>query len=93
MLDSLQTLIFQNKGRFEARESALLAQVLQQGAEAHEFDLQDPVCVAQSMIVATNSLLPYSRRPKEIGERDEVERIAHQLIDLLLRAVQKSNPT
>ena len=44
----------------------------------------EPAAVAESLLLATNSLLPYALSAKELGRRKDVEARAHRVADLLL---------
>jgi AcrR family transcriptional regulator len=88
IVDSLQPLFLVYRAQFRKREGECLEQVLAEGAASGEFRITDAGRVAESMLIATNGLLPYSVRPDEIGSRADVERQTENLIALLLRAIE-----
>jgi AcrR family transcriptional regulator len=71
------------KAYFDA-EAAEFAGVLSAGAAAGEFDCPDPATAAETLLLATNSLLPYALSARELGRRKDVEARAGRTADLLL---------
>jgi hypothetical protein len=45
------------------------------------------------MLLATNSLLPYSLNAQELGRREEVEINAGRIADLLLNGIRRRPPS
>jgi AcrR family transcriptional regulator len=71
------------KTYFDA-EAAVFAGVLAAGAEAGEFTCPDSLAAAETLLLATNSLLPYALSVRELGRRKDVEAKAGRIADLLL---------
>lgn len=67
-----------------AAESAILARVLEEGRRAGLFAFEDAPTIAQALISATNSLIPYSLSTKEMGSRREIERTLATIVRLAL---------
>jgi AcrR family transcriptional regulator len=84
MLAALRPAMFTRRELNHADEAAIFAEVLAQGVESGEFAIGDPRPAGQTILLMTNSLLPYSLTPQQLGERDEVERKARQIAELLL---------
>ena len=59
------------------------ADVLIEGNLLGAFDVQDAMATAHSMLLATNSLMPFSLSPQELGARDDVERRVAAVAGLL----------
>jgi hypothetical protein len=53
------------------------------------FALDDPAATAQTLLWATNSLLPYSLNVRELGEREAIEAKAARIADLLLDGLRR----
>ena len=53
-------------------------------AAAGEFDAPDPPAAAETVLLATNSLLPFALSARELGRRKDVEAKAVRVADLLL---------
>ena len=68
-------------------EATVLLRVLNDGRKASEFDFRSANEMARAMIEATNSLLPYSLSPQELGDRQNVERRATLIAQLLVMGI------
>jgi len=76
------------EGYFKA-ESERIAEVIRQGQVMGVFGMEDSAVQSRLMLTATNALLPYSLSPRELGERDHVEKMVIGIADLLLDGVRK----
>ena len=76
-------LLARRKRHFE-EEAQIFAEVLREGNKIGAFAASDPLGTARTLLLATNSLLPYSLNTKELGERSEIEERVRRLADLLL---------
>jgi hypothetical protein len=65
-------------------EAAVFAEVLAAGAAGGEFDCPDPATAAETLLLATNALLPYALSARELGRRKDVEARAGRTADMLL---------
>lgn len=95
----LRPAYMRRRERYLALEAELFARVLAEGKATGELALVDPKRSARVLLVATNSLLPYSLSPRELGARAalarDVDELAEQLLHgLVARAVgrRKSAP-
>ncbi len=79
-------LLERRKLYFEA-EAKILAEVLKEGRRTGEFFFRDAMATARALLTATNSLLPYSLSPRELGERQFVENQTAQIADLLVKGL------
>ena len=79
-------LLARRRGYFEA-EAKLFAEVLNEGNKIKTFAVSDALETAKTLLLATNSLLPYSLSTKELGERSEIKERVEQLADLLLKGL------
>jgi AcrR family transcriptional regulator len=89
MFRSLRPAYLARRQRYFDAEAEVLAGVLNEGRRLKAFAAADALATAHDLLVATNSLLPYSLSPAEFGRRAEVaaraERVAGLLLDGLLR--------
>jgi AcrR family transcriptional regulator len=80
-----------------AKEARPLKKVLSEGMESGELASGDPKELAETLITATNALLPYNLTIKELGRRSKVrrdiERIAALVVHGLLRRRQDAGRT
>jgi len=74
--------------RYFAEEATLFASVLEEGARLELFTCGDAFQTAQTLLLATNALLPYSLSARELGAREEIERKIDAIAELLLNGVR-----
>jgi hypothetical protein len=68
-------------------EARAFAEVLRDGQRAGAFAGRDVPATAQTLLAATNALLPYSLSAAELGRRRDIERSAGRIADLLLEGL------
>lgn len=73
-------------------EAELIAEVLIEGRLAGEFAFDDAFRTAESMVLATNTLMPFSLSARELGDRRELEDKLSRLIEMCLRSVRTERP-
>lgn len=73
---------------FEA-EARMFADVLAEGQRGGVFVVDDVFATAESFLIATNSLLPYSLSTQELGGREEIAERTERLTRLLLNSVRR----
>lgn len=72
-------------------EARIFAGVLKDGRRACAFVFTDAHATAQTLLLATNSLLPYSLSPRELGERARVEAQTARIADLLIKGLKSAS--
>jgi AcrR family transcriptional regulator len=87
-LSTLKELCREKRENFHRREAELIAELIREGASKGEVYAKDPSAAGESMILATNSLLPYTLSPQQLGEMGAVMHKAANLADLLIRAIE-----
>ena len=70
-------------------EALRLREVITEGIRAREFATDNVPLTAQSLILATNSLMPYTLSPRQLQARKEVKRQLEHIINLLLHGLCK----
>jgi AcrR family transcriptional regulator len=88
LLSDLRTAYLERRERYFELEADIVAKVVDEGRRKLEWPLEDPRETARTLVVATNSLLPYSLSRRERGSRNHVQTQAAALASLLLRGVQ-----
>jgi AcrR family transcriptional regulator len=83
-LAAFRSVILHRRYQFNRELAALLAVVLREGCECGRFQCADPAISAQALITGLSGLNPTNLSPRELGEREEIESRAHQVIDLML---------
>lgn len=86
-MTTLREIVHERREEFHCQEAKLFAELIHQGVEAGELIDETPYDTAISMVIATNSLLPYSLKPIQLGDRDTVLAKTTSLAKLLVRAV------
>lgn len=91
---NLNDLLAAIRPRFLARreiyfneEARIFASVVEDGQKSGDFSGGDASEIAESMILATNSLLPFNLTVQELGSRKDVETKIKRLADLLLQGL------
>ena len=84
---SIRPSLLERRKRYFAEEANIFAALIKEGIEKGEFVKTNPKDTAESLLVATNSLLPYSLSTQELGERRAIEKRALQVANLLLKGV------
>jgi AcrR family transcriptional regulator len=89
VLRALRPAYLARRQRYFAAEAAVIAEVLRDGKVGGMLTVKDPLTTAHTLLLATNSLLPYSLSRGELGKRKEVEERARQIADLLLDGLRR----
>jgi AcrR family transcriptional regulator len=84
LLADLRPRLLARRRRYFENEAQIFAEVLQEADKIKIFSVPDALKTAETLLLATNSLLPYSLNTKELGERSEIEERVRRLADLLL---------
>lgn len=87
LLSKIRPSLLQRRKRHFDEEARIFARLIKEGIDAGEFSGVKADDAARSLLVATNSLLPYSLSTEELGERREIEKRAATLADLLLKGL------
>jgi TetR/AcrR family fatty acid metabolism transcriptional regulator len=87
MLAALHKELLCRRDRFHAEEAEVIEQILLNGAKSGELPSCDARGVAEAMILATNSLMPYSRKGGQIGSCDAVEENIVKLSAVLIDGI------
>jgi AcrR family transcriptional regulator len=89
VLRALRPAYLARRERYFDAEAEVIARVLRDGRACGAFTLPDPLAAAHTLLLATNSLLPYSLSRRELGKRKEVEEQAGHIADLLLDGLRR----
>ncbi|MBS1724543.1 MAG: TetR/AcrR family transcriptional regulator [Armatimonadetes bacterium] len=71
-----------------AREAAVIVELINEAERSGLCRPIDASKAAESMVLATNGLMPYSMRPEAIGSLQDVERKAKDLAELLVAGIE-----
>ncbi len=84
LLADLRPRLLARRRRYFEDEAQIFAEVLKEGDKIKIFFAPDALKAAETLLLATNSLLPYSLNTTELGERSEIEERVRRVADLLL---------
>lgn len=87
LLAAVRPLLLDCRQRWHEAEAQVLGGVLREGRSEGVFRFDDDLATARALVLATNSILPYNLSPRQLGERQEIERIAGRIADLLLNGL------
>jgi AcrR family transcriptional regulator len=71
-------------------EALEFEKVLSDGQANGEFNIRDSAAAAESLLLSTNSLIPYALSASELGCRKDVEGRAERIAELLLNGVRRN---
>ena len=91
LLSQLRAKLLERRKRYFDEEAHLFAAVIEEGIADGTFRRRDSVDAAHTMLLATNSLLPYSLSTAELGARSDIEQKVGAIADMLLTGLSKDN--
>ena len=89
VLAAIRPALLERRKHYFEEEAGILAQVLKEGRQAGDIFFKDALLTARALLTATNSLLPYSLSPTELGERNVLEEQTKRIVDLLLGGLRR----
>jgi AcrR family transcriptional regulator len=93
LLAELRPQLLARRRSYFDEEARAFAAVIGKGQELGAFEAGEPLRTAHLLLLATNSLLPYSLSTQELGERAEFSEKTARLADLLVRGVRRTAAT
>ncbi len=91
MLAAIRPGLLARRERHFAREAAVFAQLLNDAKRAGVFVFRDAAATAQSLLLATNSLLPSSLTVKQLGHRSSVEAKVSNIAQLVINGLRRKS--
>lgn len=89
LLASLRPQLLARRQHYFETEAKIFARVLTDGRKTGSLKVKNPLATAHLLLLATNSLLPYSLSTCELGERKDIKEKVSRLADLLVAGVMK----
>ena len=87
LLSKIRPSLLERRKRYFEEEARLFAGLVKEGIDAGEFAKVNVNDTARALLLATNSLLPYSLSTQELGERREIQKRISALADLLINGL------
>lgn len=81
-------LLARRKTYFEV-EAEIFAKVIEEGQTNKNFQSGNAPEIAETFLLATNSLLPFSLTTQELGRREDIEAKTLRIADLLLKGIKR----
>ena len=88
MLTILRPKLLERRKRHFIEEAQIFAGVIAEGQALSVLVKGNPIDIAETLVTATNSLLPYSLSAFELGERTDLANRAEKTADLLIRGLK-----
>ncbi len=89
LLAALRPKLLARREEYFKQEAKLFAEIIKEGQVKGDFQKGNALELAESFLLATNSLLPFSLTTQELGERHDIEEKTLRLTDLLLKGIRK----
>lgn len=90
VLHDLRSELLERRERYFAEEAVPLAKVVKQGQLGGVFHPGSALATARILVIATNSLLPFSLSARELGTRKQVEATAKKITKILIQGLKAS---
>jgi AcrR family transcriptional regulator len=87
LFESIRPAYMSRRQRYFEMEVAVFAPVLEEGRRFGVLAVTDARAAAYTLVLATNSLLPYSLSVRELGKRAEVNRQVQRIAEMLLNGL------
>lgn len=87
LLAYLRPNLLERRKHYFDQEARIIALVIEEGQESSHFEAGDPVDIAQTLLIATNSLLPYSLSALELGDRAEIAERTRKTAEILIKGL------
>jgi hypothetical protein len=87
LLSKIRPSLLERRKRYFEEEARIFATLIKVGIGEGSFAKVNADEAAHSLLLATNSLLPYSLSTQELGARREIEKRISSLADLLLKGL------
>lgn len=88
LLSVLRPKLLIRRERYFMEEARIFAKVIAEGQDNGRFVSGDAFDIAQTLLSATNSLLPYSLSAVELGERKELTERVEKIADIIIRGLK-----
>jgi AcrR family transcriptional regulator len=87
VLAAIRSPLLDRRQHYFEREALEFSRVLKEGKHQGIFAFRSATDSAYTLLLATNSLLPFSLTTRELGERDEIEAQTRRIADMLLQGL------
>jgi AcrR family transcriptional regulator len=85
----LRPKLLERRKRYFAEEARIIAGVIEEGQRSGELAGGDAFDLANALLTATNSLLPYNLSVNELGDRREIAKRTRKVAEILIKGLAK----
>jgi len=89
LLAAVRPNLLLRRENYFAAEAEILARIIEEGQAKGDFEDGNPLEIAETFLLATNSLLPFSLTSQELGERGDIEKKTNRVGKILLKGIRK----
>lgn len=89
ILSAIRPKLLARRKIYFQEESEILAAVVEEGQANKNFQSGSAVEIAETFLLATNSMLPFSLTTQELGRREDIEAKTRRIADLLLKGIKR----
>jgi AcrR family transcriptional regulator len=90
LLADIRPKLMARRSKYFAEEAVIFAEIIKRGQEKGKLQKGNPLKIAETFLLATNSLLPFNLTTRELGKRSEIEDKTLRLANLLVRGLEKT---
>lgn len=90
LLAAVRPKLLARRENYFAEEAEIFARVIETGQKTQIFNKVDAFETAETFLLATNSLLPFSLTAAELGKRRDIENKTLRIADLLLKGIKNT---
>jgi AcrR family transcriptional regulator len=87
LLSHVRPGLLERRKRYFEEEARIFGAIISEGQDSKHFADGDALDIAQTLLSATNSLLPYSLSAIELGDRAEIARRTQKTAEILIRGL------
>lgn len=89
LLAAVRPNLLLRRENYFAEEAEILARIVEEGQAKGDFEDGNALEIAETFLLATNSLLPFSLTTHELGERRDIEKKSLRVAKILLKGIRK----
>jgi len=89
ILSAIRPKLLARRKIYFQEEAELLATVVEEGQANKTFQSGNALEIAETFLLATNSMLPFSLTTQELGQREDIESKTLRIADLLLKGIKR----
>lgn len=89
LLAAVRPNLLLRRENYFAEEAEILARIIGEGQAKGDFQEGNALEIAETFLLATNSLLPFSLTTHELGERRDIEEKSLRVAKILLKGIRK----